>query len=122
MLQLTTQFILVLCTHRMREIYRLLESLLKSYISSNISIIYITFDQIEPFLTKYEQMSNEILQNNSSESCTFENSHEKFSSAMSIENNIINSGTVLLQPVDVKKEFHINAIVDNGIITTSTLE
>jgi hypothetical protein len=52
--------ILVLCTDRMKQIYRLFESLFKSYISSNISIIYITFDQIKLILTKYKQLSDEI--------------------------------------------------------------
>jgi hypothetical protein len=58
----TTQSVLVLCTHRMRKIYRLLESLLKSYITPNISILYITLDEIKPFVMKHEQTSDEIIQ------------------------------------------------------------
>lgn len=51
--------ILVLCTYRLREVYRLFESLFKSFNASDISIIYVTFEQIKPFLTKDESLTHE---------------------------------------------------------------
>jgi hypothetical protein len=118
----TIQFIAVICTQRMKEIYRLLESLLKSYISPNISIVYITFDQIESFLTKYKQISQEILEKDTPESFAFENSHNTFSSTTPIANNMLSQNTGLVQPADLKKEFNTNAIVNDENITASTFE
>jgi hypothetical protein len=48
----------------MRKSYRLLELLLKAYISPNISVVYVTFEEIKPFLIK-----------DTPESFAFENSH-----------------------------------------------
>jgi len=118
----TIQFIAVLCTDKMKQIYRLLESLLKSYISPNISIVYITFDQIETVLTKYEQRSHEILEKDTPESFAFENSHNTFSSTMPIANNVLNHSTGLVQSANLKKEFNTNVIVNDQNITISTFE
>ncbi|UJR38036.1 hypothetical protein I4U23_030718 [Adineta vaga] len=57
--------LLVLCSQEMKQIYQLLESLLKPYISSNISIIYLTFEQIKPFLLKYQLSDQKTLHNES---------------------------------------------------------
>ena len=51
--------ILVLCSHWMKEVYRLFELLFKSLISPNISIVYLTFDQIKPCLTEEESALDE---------------------------------------------------------------
>jgi len=118
----TIQFIAVLCTDKMKQIYRLLESLLKSYISPNISIVYITFDQIESVLTKYEQRSHEILEKDTPESFAFEISQNTFSSTMPIANNLLNQSTELVKPANLKKELNTNAIINDEKITMSTSE
>lgn len=46
--------ILVLCSQQMKEIYRLFELLFQSLISPNISMIYLTFDQINSCFTEDE--------------------------------------------------------------------
>jgi hypothetical protein len=106
----------------MKQIYRLLESLLKSYISPNISIIYITFDQIKPFLTKYEQISHEILQKDTPASFTVENVHNTSPSTIHIENTLLNQSMILFQPVELMKELNTQTIVNDENITTSTSE
>ena len=57
------QIILVLCTDKMKKIYQLLQSLFKTYISPNTSIVYVTFDQIKPFLIENKINQNTELNN-----------------------------------------------------------
>ncbi len=92
----TIPLILVLCTDTMRKSYRLLELLLKAYLSPNISVVYVTFEEIKPFLIK-----------NTPESFAFENSHNTSSSIMSTK---------------IKKEFNNNAEVNDENKTISTSE
>ncbi|CAF2492162.1 unnamed protein product [Rotaria sp. Silwood2] len=115
-------FILVLCTHRMKKIYRLLESLLKSYVSQNISIVYVTFDEIKSFIIKYEQISHEILQKGISTSATLQNSYNTSSSTISTKKNLFKPNTILFQSVNLKKEFNTNANVNNENIIDSISE
>ncbi|CAF0916499.1 unnamed protein product [Rotaria sordida] len=115
-------FILVLCTYRMKKIYQLLESLLKSYVSQNISIVYVTFDEIKSFLIKYEQISHEILQKDILTSVTLQNSHNTSSSTMSTKKNIFKQHTILFQSVNFNKEFNTNADVNNENIINSISE
>jgi len=80
----------------MRKSYRLLELLLKAYISPNISVVYVTFEEIKPFLIKHTPAS-----------FAFENSHNTSSSIMSTK---------------IKKEFNNNAEVNDENITISISE
>ncbi|CAF3443201.1 unnamed protein product [Rotaria sp. Silwood1] len=121
-LKQTIHFIFVLCTHRMKKIYRLLESLLKPYVSRNISIVYFTFDEIKSFLIKYEQISHENLQQDISLSSTLQNSHNTSSSTMSTKKNIFKQRKILFQRVNLKKEFNTNADVNNENINNSISE
>jgi hypothetical protein len=91
----TIQSILVLCTQKMNKIYRLLESLLKPYLSPNISIIYVTFDQITPFL-----IANGTLQK---ESFALRNSHHTSPSTT-------NQNMASFQSVELEKELNTDNI------------
>jgi hypothetical protein len=95
--------ILVLCTDRMKQIYRLFESLFKSYISPNISIIYITFDQIKPVLTKYEQLSDETFLKDTPASLGFQS-------------------TVLFPSINTEKDVKDNTKVINENVTAVASE
>lgn len=47
--------VLVICSCQLKEIYESLNLLLKSYKSSNISVTFVTLDELEIFLTKSNQ-------------------------------------------------------------------
>ena len=117
------QSIFVLCSHRMREIYRLLESLLKSYVSLNISVVYVTFDEIKSFLIKYTLISTRIFPENTSKSTAFQNSHHTSVSTTSNETNSLQqSSATLLQSIDIKQTFNTNVKVNIDDITSSISE
>ena len=117
------QSIFVLCSHRMREIYRLLESLLKSYVSPNISVVYVTFDEIKSFLIKYALISTRTFPENTSKSTVFQNSHHTSVSTTSNETNSFQqSSATLLQSIDIKQTFNTNVKVNIEDITSSISE
>jgi len=87
----------------MKQIYRLFESLFKSYISPNTSIIYITFDQIKPVLTKYEQLSNETFLKDTPASLGFQS-------------------TVLSPSINTEKDMNDNTKVINENVTAVASE
>lgn len=47
--------VLIICSSQMKEIYESFNLLLKSYKSSSISIVFVTLDELEIFLTKSNQ-------------------------------------------------------------------